>query len=371
MNGNGVKTLVDSGGYSAWRLGKAIDLNAYCEFLEANNDWVGMYVVLDHIAPDAPEEAAQISFNTLKEMRRRGFSPIPIWHARESLDWIDRMLDLGCTYIGFSTTSARGYSIDNALELAWSKVVNASGEPTVLVHAFGNSHVPTLFKYPWASADSSSWLRGPKWGRIMLHDIPTGRLNHRHTTKRKDTDVLFPQLDEVLVHSNHARDISMIEGEDLAIIRERIEGLGIDLDDLRSDDTRKSRRTWLSHAFIAATFFLQLEQKVRATPRPLFHATGGFVSGLRGVGAPAVTLPEFDLYMAVGVSPSILPALIYAGNRRPLASYYYINTHNHAARMRQYHRDPAGLLNEEPFKKYTEMLVAWFTPVGEEQYAGQ
>ena len=35
-----VKTLVDSGGYSAWRLGKTIDLNAYCEFLEQNADWL-------------------------------------------------------------------------------------------------------------------------------------------------------------------------------------------------------------------------------------------------------------------------------------------------------------------------------------------
>jgi hypothetical protein len=354
-----VKTLVDSGGYSAWRLGKTIDLNAYCEFLEQNADWIGMYVVLDHIAPDAPEEAAQISFDNLKEMRRRGFNPIPIWHARESLDWIDRMLDLGCDYIGFSTTSARGFAIDDALELAWSHVVNAAGQPTVLVHAFGNSHVPTLFKYPWASADSSSWLRGPKWGRIMLHGIPTGRLNHRHTTKSKHDDLIFPDLTETLIHSNHARDISMIEGEDLDILREHVEALDIDLDELR--ENRKSRRTWLSHAYIAASFFLKLEEEVRLTPRPLFRPINGFVINPSST-APAVSLPEFDLYMAVGVSPSILPALIYAGNRRPLASYYYINSHNHAARMRAYHTDPDGLLNVEPFKKYTAMLEEWIKP---------
>lgn len=364
MTTNGtVKTLVDSGGYSAWRLGKRIDLNAYCEFLEANQDWIGMYVVLDHIAPDEPEEAAQISFNTLKEMRRRGFQPIPIWHARESLDWIDRMLDLGCDYLGFSTTSARGFAIDNALELAWSKVVTASGKPTVQVHAFGNSHVPTLFKYPWASADSSSWLRGPKWGRIMLHGIPTGRLNHRHTTKRRHDDVFIPELDDLLIHSNHARDISMVEGEDLDIIREHIEALSIDLNDLR--ENRKSRRTWLSHAYIAAMFFLQLEAQVRATPRPQFRPVNGFVTGGQGASAPPVTLPEFDLYMAVAVSPSILPALIYAGNRRPLASYYYINSHHHAARMREWHRDPLALLAEPPFKKYTEMLEEWIGHAGQ------
>jgi hypothetical protein len=362
VNGNGaVKTLVDSGGYSAWRTGNAIDLNAYCEFLETNSDWIGMHVALDYIAPDEPEEAAQISFTALKEMRRRGFRPIPIWHARESLDWIDRMLDLGCDYIGFSTTSARGFAIDNALELAWSKVVNDAGEPTVLVHAFGNSHIPTLFKYPWASADSSSWLRGPKWGRIMLHGIPTGRLNHRHTTKRKHDDVIFPELEETLIHSHHARDISMIEGEDLDLIRENIEALDIDLDDLR--ENRKSRRTWLSHAYIAATFFLQLEEQVRQTPRPVFRPTGGFVTSGAGATAPAVSLPQFDLYMAAGVSPSILPALIYAGNRRPLASYYYINSHHHAARMRAWHDDPLGLLEEPPFKKYTEMLKEWIKPV--------
>lgn len=354
-----LKTLVDSGGYSAWRLGNAIDLNAYCEFLEQNSDWVSLYVVLDHIAPEEPEEAAQISFDNLKEMRRRGFNPIPIWHARESLDWIDRFLDLGCDYIGFSTTSARGHAIDNALELAWSKVVNSAGDPTVHVHAFGNSHVPTLFKYPWASADSSSWLRGPKWGRIMLHGIPTGRLNHRHTTKRVHDDVIFPDLDEILVHTNHARDISMVEGEDLDLIREQIEALDIDLDDLR--ENRKSRRTWLSHAYIAATFFIKLEKQVRSLPRPKFRPSGGFVTG-GGTVAPAVTLPEFDLFMAVNVSPSVLCALVYAGNRRPLCSYYYINSHNQAARMRTWHGNPDGLLSEPSYQKYAAMLEEWITP---------
>jgi hypothetical protein len=353
-----VKTLVDSGGYSAWRLGKTVDLNAYCEFLEVNADWISMYVVLDHIAPDEPEEAAEISFRALKEMRRRGLNPIPIWHARESVDWIDRMLDLGCDYLGFSTTSARGFAIDNALELAWSKVVNTAGQPTVFVHAFGNSHIPTLFKYPWASADSSSWLRGPKWGRIMLDGIPTGRLNHRHTTKRKYNDVLFPDLDETLIHTAHARDISMVEGEDLALLRTQFAALDIDLDDLIGDDNRKSRRAWLSHAYIAASYFLQLEQKVRRAPRPSWPPIRGFVTGASS-NAPAVTLPEFDLYMAVAVSPAIMPALIYAGNRRPLASYYYINSHHHAARMRAWHDDPLGLLRQPPFKKYADMLDEW------------
>src|SRR5262252_1077531 len=47
-----VKTLVDSGGYTAWRQNKTVDLDAYCAFLEENADWITHYAVLDHIAPD-------------------------------------------------------------------------------------------------------------------------------------------------------------------------------------------------------------------------------------------------------------------------------------------------------------------------------
>jgi len=351
-----VKTLVDSGGYTAWRQNKTVDLDAYCAFLEENADWITHYAVLDHIAPDDPEEAARISFNTLKEMRSRGLRPIPIWHARESVDWIDRMLDEGCDYIGFSTTSTRGFGIDHALELAWSKVVTPGGDPTVLVHAFGNTNPWTLFKYPWASADSSSWLRGPKWGRIMLTGIPTGRLNHRHATRRPGEEVMFENITERLIHSRHSRDITLVEGEDLDIVRAAVERLNIDLDQLR--ENRKSRRTWLSHAYIAAKFFLELEVQVRTTPRPRFEPVGGHAA-LFGTTAPAITLPEFDLYMSIIVSPSVLPALIYAGNRRPLASYFYINSDKHAARMREWYRDPLAMLETAPFAKYKTMMDEW------------
>jgi hypothetical protein len=44
-------------------------------------------------------------------------------------------------------------------------VIQRCGRP-VRVHGFGIANKRTLFRFPFASADASNWLEGPRWGRI-------------------------------------------------------------------------------------------------------------------------------------------------------------------------------------------------------------
>ena len=121
-----MKLFVDSGAFSAWQIGKrSIDLHAYCNFIIQNKQQITCYANLDVIAPGDPEYAAKAGFDNLLYMRSKGLDPIPVFHVREDLDWLKRMLDLGCSYIGLSATSIDSKTaVDDWYELAWSLLVD-------------------------------------------------------------------------------------------------------------------------------------------------------------------------------------------------------------------------------------------------------
>ena len=80
--------LLDSGAFSAWRLGKPINIDEYCDFVAANECWISRCFNLDVINPAAPEEAANASFANLLRMRKQGLNPIPVFHVGEDLSLI-------------------------------------------------------------------------------------------------------------------------------------------------------------------------------------------------------------------------------------------------------------------------------------------
>lgn len=336
--------MLDSGQFSAWRLNKRIDMDDYCRFLEKNMDWIDLYVNMDEIIPHDVDTAAKLSFEALVEMRRRGFAPINVYHAGEPLEYLDMMLDLGCDYIGISTTSAKGSAIDQFLELAWSKLVTPAGDPVVKVHAFGNSKVETLLKYPWRSADSSSWLRGQKFGKILLPNNVILNHNHQINHSPSTNDIEFIHKDDM--HGDY------LDHKDFEILKQCLQDLRLDLSLL---DARQGRKTWLTHSYIAANYFVQLERRIADAQPIRFKPVQGFAFG-GGSKRPGITLDGFDLFMAIGACPSTMPAMHAADGHKPLASFYYTNTDIHAERMRLYHRDPAALMRQEPFAKYMELL---------------
>src|ERR1700678_1129246 len=104
-----VRLLLDSGAYGAWRRGKTIDLDTYCDFIEENKNFVTSYVCLDTIPGSFGkmdkgqreiEVSAQLSFENQLKMRKRGLSPIPVFHQGEQFHWLKKMLDNGEPYIG-------------------------------------------------------------------------------------------------------------------------------------------------------------------------------------------------------------------------------------------------------------------------------
>lgn len=170
--------FLDSGAYSAWTKNTEIDLDEYCEFIKANIEHLDCYAALDCIpgginrvaTTQERNDAAKKSFkNYLYMVQEHGLDPIPVYHYGEDLSWLQNLLTYGCQYIGLgglvgvATTPRRLW-----LDRVFTKLTDEAGKPVVKTHGFGMTALPLIFRYPWYSVDSMTWLMVGAVGNLYL-----------------------------------------------------------------------------------------------------------------------------------------------------------------------------------------------------------
>lgn len=172
--------FLDSGAYSAWSQGAQIDIDEYCEFIRHNIEVLDVYACLDCI-PGAPgkaattaqrDQAAEITWENYLYMKAHGLDPLPVYHYGEDPKYLHRMIEYGCDYIGIG--GLVGITSQNRmawLDRVFATICDAAGRPLVKTHGFGMTALPLIFRYPWYSVDSTSWLITTKNGAIYLPAI--------------------------------------------------------------------------------------------------------------------------------------------------------------------------------------------------------
>jgi hypothetical protein len=177
MKPNKLRFFLDSGAFSAWSSGKVIDLDEYCEFIKANIEYIDAYANLDVIpgvkgspaTPQQREEAAQASWDNYLYMCSQGLSPLPVFHCGEDFKWLKLMMDNKIEYIGLGgMVGINKQQRRNWLDKVFTEITDPDGRPKVKVHGFGMTAMPLIFRYPWYSVDSTSWLRSAASGNIYL-----------------------------------------------------------------------------------------------------------------------------------------------------------------------------------------------------------
>ena len=175
--------FLDSGAYSAWSRGTVIVLDEYCEFIRANSDLIEVYASLD-VIPGAPgrsattqerDDAAEASWKNYLYMADQGLSPLPVYHYGEDRRFLTRMMDRGCDYIGIGGL----VGIPGAHRRAWldqgfTWITDDAGMPLVKTHGFGMTAVPLIFRYPWHSIDSTTWIKITASGSVYLPAMRAG-----------------------------------------------------------------------------------------------------------------------------------------------------------------------------------------------------
>lgn len=170
-----VDLLLDSGAFSAWKRGERIDLREYIKFIQDHGSLLDSYVNLDVIpgrfgsraTPTEVEEAAAESYRNYEVMRAAGLDPIPVFHLGEGLDWLRHILDSGAGWIGLGGSVGKPDEARYQFFAGSFRVIEKVA-PKVRVHGFGATSFQTMFRFPWYSVDSTSWVMTGVMGAILV-----------------------------------------------------------------------------------------------------------------------------------------------------------------------------------------------------------
>ena len=190
--------FIDSGAFSAHTRGAELDVDAYIDYLNSIDDELHIFAQVDKIPgvfrqPKTREqraEAPEISWKNYLYMREKLKSPkklLPIFHQGEEYRWLENMLEWTdengehIPYIGISPANDQPVKEKEKFISRCFQIIKQSSNPNVCTHAFGMTSLRVLERYPFTSADSTSWIMNGANGSIMTKygsvTISSGRLN--------------------------------------------------------------------------------------------------------------------------------------------------------------------------------------------------
>jgi hypothetical protein len=151
----GLELFLDSGAFSAFTQKIEIKIEDYAAYY---HNVAHMFSVCSSL--DAIGKPERESYNNLKALEFNECAVQPVFHAREDPQWLVKYIDEGYDYIFIggmvpeTTNWLRGWLDD----LFTRYLTHPDGTPRVKLHGFGLTDQQLMFRYPWASVDSTSWI---------------------------------------------------------------------------------------------------------------------------------------------------------------------------------------------------------------------
>ena len=174
IRANNDKVFLDSGAFTAHTQGQEIDLGQYVRFIKDHMDIIRkegdvlMAATLDSIGNDHE------SYLNQQRMEKMGIKAMPCFHYGEDTRYLEHY---AANYEYMSLGGLVGASskvLQQWLDPIWNDfLVDGAGRPKLKVHAFGLTSIPLMKRYPWKSADSSSWVQNTSFGTIMTEKYST------------------------------------------------------------------------------------------------------------------------------------------------------------------------------------------------------
>lgn len=161
-----VSVFADSGAFTAFTQGQAVDVGAYIA-------WVIKWghLLTCAAAPDVIGDPVATVRNTERMQREVGAAHprlpvLPTYHAGSPFEFLDHWTArVDYLAVGGLVPLSRGSRATLARVLAQ---VFSRMPAHVSVHGFGMASPTVVTRYPWASADATTWLNGAKYGVICL-----------------------------------------------------------------------------------------------------------------------------------------------------------------------------------------------------------
>jgi hypothetical protein len=335
--------IVDSGAYSAWRLGQHVNLDEYCEYIKANQDWIEAYVNLDVIIPKDPARAAKEGYENFLYMRSKGLDPMPVVHAREDVSWVSRYLDAGVKYLGLSASSLRhniGGEADAWYAAVWAHLVDSEGLPIVRTHAFGEGREYGMRNWPWYYCDSASWLYGAQRGGTFRLPGREGQFALRNDA---GSSASMP-------------DPTRLEGFDVAAFDDFVQRIGLSAQlfaEARESavyndlgNRIRNRPAYMLRSYCTCLYYLEVEQRVSAL-QPIKRPYRGLLPIPRPSYPGLEVKDGFRCHLVGGGNAAALVVLAYTGAKHALASFVHVKHFPQYRNIGEFVYDPMGFAQRD------------------------
>ena len=178
------KIFIDSGAFTAWTKGSIINVDEYIEWINNHSEHISLYGQIDVIPGDRVKghtqeqvkEAARATWENYLYMRPKMKNPeglLYTFHVWEPFEYLQKALEWAdengkhIPYIAFGGMVGKSMPVKKSFLDRCFKIIKASSNPDVKVHAFGMTSFSLLSEYPITSADSTSWIMTGANGGIM------------------------------------------------------------------------------------------------------------------------------------------------------------------------------------------------------------
>lgn len=154
-NAQAIRLVVDSGAFTAWKLGTPVGLDDYCRFLESLPVRPWRYFTLDVVGDPVGTR------RNYEVMRARGFTPVPIFTRGEQLASLDE-------YFTTSDVVGVGGLVGTHRNKAFLNAVQAHTQGARKLHWLGFGNINYLRAYRPYMCDSTTCFAG-RYGRLRVY----------------------------------------------------------------------------------------------------------------------------------------------------------------------------------------------------------
>lgn len=269
---------MDSGAFTAWTRKEQIDLDEYIQYCLDRIDIITYVVNLDvipgefgqkNLPPEEIERSAGLGYQNYRYMLSRGIPKeklIHVFHQGENFKWLKQMVG-EIPYIGLSpandrTTPEKIMWLDQCMP----HVTDKDGYPIVKFHGFAVTAPRLMFRYPWYSADSTTWQMMASNGHIMVPRKTNGQYDYTRPWHIITVSLESSRVKEAGQHYNN------LPREEQKVIVDYIESKGFALEELQTNYLKRSE--------INVIYFKDLSKNMIQWPNKRFE----FGSQVEGFG---------------------------------------------------------------------------------------
>lgn len=161
--GKEISIFLDSGAFSAFTKGISINIQDYIKFIKDNREGITLYANLDVIGD------AEGTWRNQQIMEEAGLIPLPCFHLGEEWLYLERYVkEYDYIALGGVAQAKNKDSLMSWLDKCWEIICDKDGWPKTRVHGFAVTSLGIMFRYPWFSVDSTSWVLTGRFGSIYV-----------------------------------------------------------------------------------------------------------------------------------------------------------------------------------------------------------